>query len=415
MRLLICLLCLFSCFTLEAAQSRPKLTSIKIVDRNGFSETINIKEKLDQYERVNFIQPQPYQTVLRTYERDAQGNSQSYLTSYYTNGQIKQYLEIVNSRAMGLYQEWYPYGQVKLTARVIGGQADFDETVQSNWMFDGLTTAYFEDGKVSGKIEYKKGSLEGKSEHYHPNGNLRLSLTYKGGVPHGDFIENFPNGKPARVSHFEEGVPDGIAKIYWLDGKLAGEETFKKGILLSGTYYPKEGEPFYVKGGEGKRLALQDGKLFEISEILDGVPYGKVWLYNSDESLESIYHTRNGMKEGEETLFYPNGKKKLIISWHEDKIHGVVKSYYSNGTQMSQRDMANNKQQGFLTSWYKNGDLMLIEEYDNDTLVSGKYFKKGEMRPITQIEKGTGIATLYDPEGTFAQKVTYENGLPVAR
>lgn len=416
MRLLICLL-LLSFFSLDAAQKtrKHKLTSIQIVDRNGFSETINIKEKLEQYEKVNFLQPQPYSQVMRTYDRDDQGNAPSYLTSYYTNGQIKQYLEIVNSRAMGLYQEWYPTGQKKLVAKVIGGQADFNEAVQSTWMFGGCTYAYNEEGKITAKIEYNKGVLDGASEQFFADGTLKVRTVYKNGIPSGELIENYPNGQRLRTAFFEEGLPEGEAAFYWPDGKVAGSESFEKGLLVSGTYYPQQGDPLTVSDGVGKRLTLKEGKLFEISEIYGGAPYGKVWLYTKDGKLESIYHTRYGSKEGEETLFYPNGQKKLVISWMDDMVHGVVKAYYPTGVQLSQKELSKNKKQGLFTAWYKNGDIMLIEEYDNDNIVSGRYFKKGEMSPISTIEKGTGIATLYDQEGMFGTKITYENGIPINR
>lgn len=417
MRIFCALLFLLAAFHLDAAQGgrRLKLTSIQIVDRNGFSETINIKDKLDQYERINFLQQQPYQKVLRTYEKDSQGNAQSYLTSYYPNGQIKQYLEIVNSRAMGLYQEWHMNGQKKLSAVVIGGQAEFDDNAQLSWMFDGLTCAYTEEGQVSAQVEYKKGVLDGTTEHFYPDGILKLRTVYKNGAPHGEMVENYPNGKPARLAHFEEGLPHGTCLFYWPDGKEAGVELFEKGLLQSGTYTLPDGETLSVAEGEGKRLTLKNGKLHEICEIYDGAPYGKVWLHNPEGRLDSIYHTRLGKKEGEETLFYPNGKKKLLITWHEDMVHGLVKSWYANGEQMSQKEVSKNKLHGLLTAWYKNGDIMLIEEYENDLLVNGRYFKKGEMSPFSTIEKGTGVATLFDQEGTFGNKITYENGVPTNR
>ena len=45
-------------------------------------------------------------------------------------GQIKQYLESVNSRALGVYHEWYANGQQKVEALVIGGVADQKLAVQ---------------------------------------------------------------------------------------------------------------------------------------------------------------------------------------------------------------------------------------------------------------------------------------------
>lgn len=412
------LLCVFAFFTLEAAApqktKKPKLVSIQIVDRNGFSETINLKDRLEQFEKANFLQPQSYQKVMRTYERNASGDVPSYLTSYYPNGQIKQYLEIINSRAMGLYQEWYGNGQKKLAVTVIGGQADFEDTVQAGWMFDGASYAYTEEGVLSAKIEYSKGVLDGKFEQFYPNGTERLLVDYKAGVPNGHFLEKYENGQVARELDFEAGVPHGEAKVFWPDAEVAAVELFDSGFLKEGIYHPKKQDSFKVEDGRGKRLTLLDGCLHEIVEIREGVPFGKVWLYMKNGKLESIYHTKNGQKTGEEIVYYPNGTtRKLVIEWSEDSIHGIVKSYYPNGTQMSQKEMAKNKKNGMTNAWYLNGDIMFIEEYENDILQKGRYFKKGESRPISTVEKGTGIATLYDPEGTFGSKITYEHGVPV--
>ncbi len=56
---------------------------------------------------------------------------------------------------------------------------------------------------------------------------------------------------------------------------------------------------------------------------------------------------------------------------------------------------------------------MLMEEYENDKLLKGSYYKKGEANPISTIENGFGIATLYNAEGHFVQKVNYERGKPL--
>ena len=54
---------------------------------------------------------------------------------------------------------------------------------------------------------------------------------------------------------------------------------------------------------------------------------------------------------------------------------------------------------------------MLLEEYENDILISGKYFKKNFSTPISTITMGTGIATLYDEDGLFIKKIKYEKGI----
>ncbi|MDB6080760.1 MAG: hypothetical protein JWO53_32, partial [Chlamydiia bacterium] len=44
---------------------RQPLISVNVIDRNGLSETIGSKDRLKQYENINFLTSQSYQKVLR--------------------------------------------------------------------------------------------------------------------------------------------------------------------------------------------------------------------------------------------------------------------------------------------------------------------------------------------------------------
>ena len=56
---------------------------------------------------------------------------------------------------------------------------------------------------------------------------------------------------------------------------------------------------------------------------------------------------------------------------------------------------------------------MLMEEYDQDKLILGSYYKKGDKLPVSKVENGKGTATLFSSEGAFLKKVSYEKGQPV--
>jgi hypothetical protein len=56
---------------------------------------------------------------------------------------------------------------------------------------------------------------------------------------------------------------------------------------------------------------------------------------------------------------------------------------------------------------------MLIEEYENDLLFKGSYYKKGDKKAVSTIESGNGTASLYTSEGLFLKKVSYEKGKPI--
>jgi antitoxin component YwqK of YwqJK toxin-antitoxin module len=98
--------------------------------------------------------------------------------------------------------------------------------------------------------------------------------------------------------------------------------------------------------------------------------------------------------------------------WYEGVLQGPVKTWYDNGQLESQRDMSENQREGLLTAWYRNGSLMLVEEYEEDRLLHGEYYRMGEKTAVSQIENGKGVAMLFNPEGNFARKVSYQDGKP---
>ena len=96
----------------------------------------------------------------------------------------------------------------------------------------------------------------------------------------------------------------------------------------------------------------------------------------------------------------------------KERFKDIVKTWYPNGSPESQREMANNAKNGVLTAWYRDGNLMMIEEYENDKLVRGDYFKKEERIPVSQVIGGKGTVTIFDADGHFVQKIAYVNGKP---
>ena len=145
-----------------------------------------------------------------------------------------------------------------------------------------------------------------------------------------------------------------------------------------------------------------------------------MFLYREEGSLEAKYLLRNGKKEGQEwNYYYPSNQEEwknpqpmLCIDWVDDEIHGIVRTWYVNGKLESEKEMNHNKKQGISIAWYRDGSVMLIEEYENDLLVSGKYLKKGEENPLSRVVGGSGIVTLFGPDGDFLRKIEYRKGKP---
>ena len=410
---LLALLFLMGCVR-EIPDLPPKLTVINIIDNNGMSETISAPERLKQYEGGDFLSCQPYKKVMRVYARDPLGNVPANIASYHPNGQPWQYLEVSNGRASGTYKEWYLSGALKIEAHVIGGDADLTVNAEKTWLFEGLNKVWDEQGHLLASFLYCKGYLEGLSTYYHPCGSIWKTITYYQGKREGKQQIFREDGGLLSEMSFKDDELDGPSTKYWSEGTFAADELYCRGELISGSYWDRHGRLVtQICHGQGKRTLFGKDTVCEIQEYHNGVLEGKIELYSASEKLTSTFMIKEGLKHGEELLFFPNtSNPKLSISWYKGKVQGPVKSWYATGQIESQREMSDNKKNGLLTAWYKDGSLMMIEEYDHDQLLRGEYYRQGESRPLSEVIAGKGAANLFDPDGQFLKKVTYVNGRP---
>lgn len=422
----LCFLLTFIC-TLSGCASRnqsfytlePTLTSINIIDRNGLTETINNQERLEQYSLVNFLQPQPYQKVLRIYSRDAEGNIPACITSYHPNGYPSKYLEVVNSRACGEFKEWYPNGVLKVCAHVMEGSADIVDGSEKSWIFDECNQAWNEHGMLEASIFYCKGKLEGTSLYYHCNGKVWKSVPYVQNNIHGTMEIYFSDGTLLQSSCYCNGLKEGKTIRYWNKDLIAAEEEYCEGLLYTGRYYNLSGECIaQVDEGNGIRAAFGKDAVTELQEYHYGMIEGEIKQLDKYGRVTSLYHAKNGCKHGEEIYYFDAVRlqqtliPKLSIMWYEGSIQGIVKTWYDNGTQESQREISQNKKNGHSTAWYRDGSLMMIEEYEQDKLIRGEYYSKGEKFPVSTIDDGKGTVSLFNSDGSFIRKIEYKKGKP---
>lgn len=419
-------LCLILCLTMSLSScsqrqpcviEEPVLASINIIDRNGFSETFSNRDRLCQFESVDFLANQPYEKVLRIYGRDAFGDIKAYITTYHPNGLPKQYLEIVNNRAYGDYQEWHSNGVLKIEAFVIGGEADVVPKAEETWLFDGCSRAWNESGQLLAEIPYQNGVLEGLSTYFHPNGNIWKKQSYNQNQLQGDVEIYLENGQLLQRVSYANNLKNGPAIRFWAEGCIAANEQYCAGKLVSGRYYTKDGALVaQIDDGSGYRAIFGKETLQEIQQFIKGVQVGEVRVFSPNGDLLNLYHVKDDLKHGEEITYYPpvNGKlqPQLSLEWVEGRIQGIVRTWFPNGIQESQREFSENSKNGTLTAWYADGSIMMIEEYDHDKLMQGRYFLLGEKIPVSEVRGGKGTATLYDVNGNFLRKVQYVNSKP---
>ena len=397
------------------------LVGIQIQDRNGISETISIPDRLEAYNHIDFFSSQPFKKVVRVYKKE--GKTHSIITTYHPNGFIWQYLEAQEMRAYGLYQEWFFTGQLKIKAHVIGGTADVAPGAQSDWLFDNVSEVWDEQGRQVASIPYEKGALQGTSLHFYPNQQVRLETPYHQNLLDGELTEYYPNGATKEKTIYKKGLKQGESVGYGSRGEVCWIEEYKDDLLQEGSYFQPQGDLISsVKGGFGFQTFFDDLGNFQQIEIQRGKQEGRIKQFASNKEIRLTYQMKNDKKQGEEIEYYSLAEltdqntapsPKISVQWDNDMIHGSVKTWYPNGSLESQKEWARNKKNGTSCSWYRDGSLMLIEEYEEDVLVEGKYFKKQVKQPASTVFQGNGLATLYDEQGVFLRKVIYQKGKPV--
>jgi antitoxin component YwqK of YwqJK toxin-antitoxin module len=389
---------------------------MQVIDRNGFSETISSKERLASYQTVDFLSPQPYQKVLRVYSKTREGAAASKVTTYHPNGYLYQYLECQGGRAHGLYREWHPNGVQHIEAVVIEGTADVHQLAMASWIFEGQSTVWYEDGTLEAEISYNKGLLEGLSLYYHPNGALWKSIPFEHGEIHGLLTVYNPEGELLESSSYQQGALHGACQKFWGAQRPMAVERYELGLLQEGVYTDAQGALLTeIHAGSGLQALFLEGRLHSLLEYRKGVQEGRVQTFRADGSLHSTHDMREGKKQGEEWIYYPGeaNTPKLLLHWQNDALQGVVKTWYRTGAIETQKEMHANKKRGLSFAWYEDGSLMYVEEYDNDSLIQGSYFRRGNKSPVSKVEGGSGVATIHEGSGLLLKKISYEKGKPV--
>ena len=122
--------------------------------------------------------------------------------TYYESGKLKSRMTDTGNKAKleGYYENGNLITEVNLVNEKMG---ELTKTYP-----EGIVKAYYPNGALKSKIEFKKGLGNGIYETYYPNGNLFEKTTMK------------------------DGKPDGKYEVYSSDGKLEESSIYKNGEVV---------------------------------------------------------------------------------------------------------------------------------------------------------------------------------------
>lgn len=285
------------------------------------------------------------------------------------------YRKIEKKGGLYLIKDFYITGELQFEGYAFNDRDPLD--------LDGVVTWYHQNGKISEKRGFSKHIPVGEVTAYYSNGVLKLKGNYKYGQFDGLYTQYFPSGNIANQGTFINGVVDGTHTKYKADNELEFKVTYKMGAL-DGPYefYNNSGHLF--NRGNAKNN-FQEGKCYDYfyegqlrkeyvvrNKKLDG------WLYEYSQQGDTV--GQGEFKDGVPLSYkmvshgITNGSKfsaemQLVNGIENWKIYRdsvlVVKSFYKNGT----------KYGVWQVYTFDGKSLFQNRVYENNSTCSDKYLQ----------------------------------------
>jgi antitoxin component YwqK of YwqJK toxin-antitoxin module len=163
-----------------------------------------------------------------------------------------------------------------------------DDTVRS----DGPAKEFYKDGTPYYEGQYKAGFPTGEWVYYHPNGKVAKKVTYVEGLPDGEVRSFTPDEKPIAIRVYKAGKRTGEWITFGPDGQTKSRlETYVDGLA--------EG-PWVVY--------YTDGKVRQESSFKAGKIDGVAREYSSDGTKRAEAEFKDGLRDGKTTTWQSDGK-----------------------------------------------------------------------------------------------------------
>jgi antitoxin component YwqK of YwqJK toxin-antitoxin module len=152
-----------------------------------------------------------------------------------------------------------------------------------------------------------------------------------------------------------------------------------------------------------EKLIYVDDKISSYSGWAKLVKGGKV---------SELCEVKDDYRSGVRIRWHANGNKYDQQTYKEGKIHGFGKTWHLNGVKAGEGFYSEGVGKDQLyTQWNTAGQKISEEVFDKGKLISAVHWKpNGDKCPITNVEKGNGIAVWHNDDGTEMSRATYKDG-----
>ncbi|HZX62045.1 MAG TPA: toxin-antitoxin system YwqK family antitoxin [Bacteroidales bacterium] len=155
----------------------------------------------------------------------------------------------------------------------------------------------------------------------------------------GCWITQLANNLLVRIDNYSNGKKDGVSITFDRRNRILGQENYKNGLLdgVSINYnnyneFPLT-EIYYSKGKKNgsSKIYYDNGKIQEEATFKDEAKNGTVRWYNRAGKVMAEYYYVNGMFEGIQKTFYENDTLQSFANYSNNNYAGGYQEFYRNG------------------------------------------------------------------------------------
>jgi len=152
----------------------------------------------------------------------------------------------------------------------------------------------------------ENGLKQGYWINYYENGNKRFEGNFKDDNPIGTFVRYYPDKVIQSIMEFEADRKTVLAKIFFDNGKLAGE----------GKYVDR------LKEEEWKYYSFYDSTLSYSEYYQTGKKHGTSTVYFSNGQVSELLNFKDNVTHGDWIQYFKGGKLYVKSAFIEGKLHG---------------------------------------------------------------------------------------------
>jgi len=186
-----------------------------------------------------------------------------------------------------------------------------------NNVLSGVYRAWYSDGTIEYELNFERGALHGRTVQYSPNGSISAECVFKNGKK---------NGKEIVINEFVR-----IEYLY-SDGNLNGETVV-----------------YYHNGNVKQRVMFVNRK-----------KNGLDLMFDKEGNLISKISFKEGINDGEFTVWYPNQQMLIKGNYQKGKEEGEWTLWNEEGEKKEQGKFKEGKKIGIWAEW-NNGKMRKIE------------------------------------------------------